>query len=410
MARRATKGRAVLPVPDLETLAASRVAIEAVDPELDGGRFPARAVIGRPFTVEADVFCDGHDTIRAALLHRQGGSDEIVETEMTPLVNDRWRATVRFDALGPWGYTIIAWRDLYADWRKGTGKKIGAGLDVTLEMEEGRQLIAAAEAAQPRPSKPDRAEMRRLLAVTQDMDTAGRTALLMSEPVLELMLRAGAATNVTRYDRELAVLVDREAAAFSAWYELFPRSWGKDGRHGTFRRRYPTPRLRRRPRLRRALLPADPPDRDDQPQGPQQHPDAGAGRPRFALRHRLGRRRAHGGPPRARHHEGLRGAGEGGAQEGHRDRHRRRAQRLPRPSVDQGASRMVRLAPRRHHQVRREPAEEVRGHRQFPLLPRGVSRRSGTRCGTCSRSGSSAASPSSASTIRTPSPTRSGNG
>ena len=32
---------------------------------------------------------------------------------------------------------------------------------------------------------------------------------------------------------------------------------------------------------------------------------------------------------------------------------------------------MVRLAARRHDQVRREPAEEVRGHRQLPLLPRG---------------------------------------
>jgi hypothetical protein len=31
---------------------------------------------------------------------------------------------------------------------------------------------------------------------------------------------------------------------------------------------------------------------------------------------------------------------------------------------------VVRLAPRRHHQICREPAEEVRGHRQRPLLSR----------------------------------------
>ena len=52
------------------------------------------------------------------------------------------------------------------------------------------------------------------------------------------------------------------------------------------------------------------------------------------------------------------------------DRARHRAERLARSSVDRGASRLVRAAPRRHDQVRREPAEEVRGHRQLPVLPR----------------------------------------
>ncbi len=56
----------------------------------------------------------------------------------------------------------------------------------------------------------------------------------MADETLALMMRAGPRANLTRYDRELIVLVDREAAAFSAWYELMPRSWGKDGAHGTF--------------------------------------------------------------------------------------------------------------------------------------------------------------------------------
>ena len=38
-------------------------------------------------------------------------------------------------------------------------------------------------------------------------------------------------------------------------------------------------------------------------------------------------------------------------------------------TLDQGAPGVVRLAPRRHHQVRREPAQ-VRGHRGRPLLSR----------------------------------------
>ena len=38
----------------------------------------------------------------------------------------------------------------------------------------------------------------------------------------------------TWYERELEVVVDRERARFSAWYELFPRSWSPvPGKHGT---------------------------------------------------------------------------------------------------------------------------------------------------------------------------------
>jgi starch synthase (maltosyl-transferring) len=39
---------------------------------------------------------------------------------------------------------------------------------------------------------------------------------------------------VTRYDRVLEVVVDPEIARCGAWYELFPRSTGARGRHGTF--------------------------------------------------------------------------------------------------------------------------------------------------------------------------------
>jgi starch synthase (maltosyl-transferring) len=40
----------------------------------------------------------------------------------------------------------------------------------------------------------------------------------------------------TRYDKELAIVVEREKARFSTWYEVFPRSCsGQPGRHGTFR-------------------------------------------------------------------------------------------------------------------------------------------------------------------------------
>jgi starch synthase (maltosyl-transferring) len=40
--------------------------------------------------------------------------------------------------------------------------------------------------------------------------------------------------DATVWDRPLLVTVDRERGAFSSWYELFPRSTGAAGKHGTF--------------------------------------------------------------------------------------------------------------------------------------------------------------------------------
>ena len=55
----------------LESAAETRVAIEGVWPEIDGGRFPVKRAVGDVLTVEADIFCDGHDKIDAALIYRR---------------------------------------------------------------------------------------------------------------------------------------------------------------------------------------------------------------------------------------------------------------------------------------------------------------------------------------------------
>src|SRR3546814_9472757 len=62
-----------------------------------------------------------------------------------------------------------------------------------------------------------------------------RFALLMSDHLLVLMTQCGLRDHFTRYAAVLPLTVDRERAAFSAWYELMPRSQSGDpGRHGTF--------------------------------------------------------------------------------------------------------------------------------------------------------------------------------
>jgi starch synthase (maltosyl-transferring) len=52
-----------------------KIAIENVWPDLDCGKFCAKAVIGDIFTVRADIFTHGTDLISADLKFRVEGSE-----------------------------------------------------------------------------------------------------------------------------------------------------------------------------------------------------------------------------------------------------------------------------------------------------------------------------------------------
>src|SRR5262249_35583045 len=121
----------------------SRIAIEGVTPEIDGGRFSVKRRAGDALAVEADIYSDGHDQIAAALLIRlRDGSWR--ETPIRRLGNDRWRAEAMLDDTGAHCYPLIAGRDLFSTWRDEVIKKRTAGQTLTLELEEGRNLLEAA--------------------------------------------------------------------------------------------------------------------------------------------------------------------------------------------------------------------------------------------------------------------------
>src|SRR5262245_40807577 len=128
--------------PDLRAATgASRIAIEAVAPSVDGGRFPAKRVVGEDVVVEADIFADGHDQLAANLLWHPASERAWRSVPMARLANDRWRAAFPLTRIGRHLFTVEAWRDAYATWRDDVEKKAGAGRDVGLEIEEGRALL-----------------------------------------------------------------------------------------------------------------------------------------------------------------------------------------------------------------------------------------------------------------------------
>ncbi len=92
----------------------ARILIEDVWPEIDGGRYPIKRVVGDEVTVWADIFRDGHDKIAAVLKYAFEGEAKGENWREAPFAffdNDRWVARFRPDRVGCWRYTIEAWTD-----------------------------------------------------------------------------------------------------------------------------------------------------------------------------------------------------------------------------------------------------------------------------------------------------------
>jgi len=217
MASRTTSARAEADIVDL---AERRLAIEAVSPQVECGRFAAKAVAGWPMTVSADIMCDGHEVIAAAVI--VGGK---TECRMRHVDNDRWATEVRFDRVGPARFGIIAWRDVWATLARDMRRKIEAGQEVTVERKEAELMLAGLKAPRGRTGA-----VKALVKAARK----GECDTLLSPETAALMGEIGPRVNLTTHD-DLPVWVDRERAAFSAWYEMFPRSAGPEDRHGTFR-------------------------------------------------------------------------------------------------------------------------------------------------------------------------------
>ncbi|WP_298270491.1 alpha-1,4-glucan--maltose-1-phosphate maltosyltransferase [Geobacter sp.] len=209
-----------------------RVAIESVSPEVDGGRFPARRVMGEEVAVEADVFCDGHDELAVSLLYRHADQRAWQRLPMERLGNDRWRASFVVDTLGSWFFTVEGVIDRFATWRHDLVKRLEAGENVAVELQIGAALVNEAT------GRARGIEAERLARYAEELLAAGNrrgTALAGDAELALLMAAHRDERGTTRYAKELEVVVERTVARFSTWYELFPRSCGTDTvPHGSF--------------------------------------------------------------------------------------------------------------------------------------------------------------------------------
>jgi starch synthase (maltosyl-transferring) len=187
------------PASAMASAIGERVAIERVWPEIDAGRFAVKRTVGDVLTVEADIFCEGHDQLGAALLYRLERDRDWHEVPMHPIDNDRWRGEIPLEINSRYLYTIIAWRDLFSSWRDEVIKKHAANRAVSLELFEGRSLIEKAIADGTRGSDNSRRHLEGLLEVLEELqDEASSLKLLTSENASQLMARVGQRSNLSR--------------------------------------------------------------------------------------------------------------------------------------------------------------------------------------------------------------------
>jgi starch synthase (maltosyl-transferring) len=204
------------------------VVIECVTPELDGGRYPVKRVVGDVVSVGADIIKEGHDEFTARVLYKGPGDDDWSVSAMRyDFDDDRWYGAFTVDRVGPWTFTIEARTDRFSTWRSDLQKKVDAEQDVSSELIEGAQLARAASRSTR--SSATRASLlmtAKILEDRRDMTIEKRVQRALDDDFLGLMQEYTRPADLTRYRRDVAITVDPPRARFASWYEMFPRSLG----------------------------------------------------------------------------------------------------------------------------------------------------------------------------------------
>jgi len=254
----------------------SRVVIEHISPQIDGGRHPVCRILGDQVAVTAVIFADGHDHVAARLLYRHDAESDWRFTPMTQGANDLWSGSFTVDRIGQWHYAILGWVDHFDTWVSDLRKRLAAqpipvesqsiasrareatiasahiatemfdspgGLeagpqpvseDVQIAFRTGAVLIEQAASRAEGGDDKSLLESARFLTTLADRNLSfydfplDPEALTLAEKYPDLSL-------ARQSDPVLSLWVDRQRAQFSAWYELFPRSTSTVlGKHGTF--------------------------------------------------------------------------------------------------------------------------------------------------------------------------------
>lgn len=230
-----------------------RIIIDKVSPCVDNGRYIAKGTVGQPLAIHANIFMDGHDKLAAAVVWKDGARGKWRRKAMSFLGNDLWTTNVVPSKTGKLCFRIEAWFDQWETYRYELSKKHEAGVPVQLEVEEGRRLLASIHAtAQGSERSSDGVideeaipaskalqimeEARAALTSPADHGSLeGQVKQLLSDDLAKAVEAVEDRRFLAQPEQTYEVDIERTAANFASWYELFPRSLTHSAQsHGTF--------------------------------------------------------------------------------------------------------------------------------------------------------------------------------
>jgi starch synthase (maltosyl-transferring) len=214
------------------TVGQQRAVVERISPEIDGGRFYAKAIINEIITVEADIIIDGHDKIAARLLYKHENDKSWQEIIMQLVSNDCWIGRFIAEKEGFYHYTVEAWVDNVATWQHEVELKVKDGQHLLVEMMQGEIFLKNMAKRAKGNDKKSIQDAAKIMTDVAHYDEAIR--LSMSHTMTDWSQKYPERQFPFRY-KELKLYVDRQKAGFSTWYSMFPRSAARElGKHGTF--------------------------------------------------------------------------------------------------------------------------------------------------------------------------------
>lgn len=204
-----------------------RIPIVGVQPSLEEGRWPAKAVVGEAVPISATIFREGHDSEGATVvITHPDGTHSTHPMPLDDFGNSRYLFSFVPTHQGLHHFRVEAWSDPAATWAHAAGLKVPAGVDVQLMLDEGVKVLTRAVAEVKRPASQQKV-LRGAIAALKDgkQNPAERLAPALAEDVTAILtdapLRDWASSSA-----DYPLRVEREKALVSAWYEIFPRSEG----------------------------------------------------------------------------------------------------------------------------------------------------------------------------------------
>lgn len=218
--------------PDMEP-GQIRTIVESMTPSIDGGRMATKRVSGEILEAGAVVLCDGHEVLRADLVICDSHGKERSRIPMEFHENDEWMGTWVCQEPGKYTYNVEAWIDRFATWHDGFKKRAQAGVVEEVDLLTGHRICLEI-LKQVNESPRGIVELVNLL-VDDHRSMEERINGALSVALYDFAREHPVRKFTGRYPMDLPLVVDEKKALFSSWYEIFPRSTGVGGAHGTFR-------------------------------------------------------------------------------------------------------------------------------------------------------------------------------